>query len=421
MAVTILSIPILALKRSPFMIFIGDKLEKGRDYDFRMKFIYQELRERELTFVEFVRSLESWKVVLKHAFTRMRPVIYSEAVSSCGRLLSRLSRKSDKFDPNSVIFDKDPETQFKQRVATHYLGNINDDIWSISIMKWILRAVGVRAAFIVAANERNFHAVLGCKLNSMPTVGILHGIAHHHYIVYDFMAGYEGEKSLSVDKYGLWSQWLKDYYLKNSRAYRREQLYVSGLMRPLEGPIDKREPILKSAGPIKVLFISEQLAAPQEVMPYFNELLKDSAIEVAIKFRPYRDGFEEWLLGEQPDFLKKNNLKILRGSIQDAVKMSDVIVGSNSTAVLEALLQSKIPILFNTSKWGDSFSLREYGKGSFFAETPEELIKKIKETSSVSPSVLLDLCERYFGDPYQNGSAWVVDQLEAALKGCFIK
>src|SRR3989344_3947177 len=72
--ITLLSLPILAVRKHRAMIFIGDKFEKNQDYDFRMKFIYEELRKRKTPFVEFVRSLESWSAVLRHAFVRRRPV-----------------------------------------------------------------------------------------------------------------------------------------------------------------------------------------------------------------------------------------------------------------------------------------------------------------------------------------------------------
>lgn len=429
---TLLSLPALMLQRRRLLIFTGDKFEKSKDYDFRMKFIYQELRQRKIPFVEFIRSLESWKAVLKHFFVRKRPVIYSEAVAFVGRSASVISggryRAKREFGPHTFTSETDPRVRFKLLVATQSLLSVYDDIWAIRIMKWILQVIGVRATFVAAALERNFHVVLGCKLNDIPTIGILHGAPSKYYNAYDFLPGFNGAKMLSVDKYGLWSKWWKKYYLKNSKAYRPEQLYISGLMRPLEK--SKRSDLntgskglTLNSRPIKVLFISEQLAAPLEVMLYLKELLKNHTFDLTIKFRPYRDGFEEWLLQNEPDLLEMKNMRILRGSIQDAVKECDVIIGSHSTAVLEALLQFKIPLFFNTQKWSDCFSLKEYGNGHpFFADNPTELSEKIKNARTISNDNLRELQERFFGDPYKNGSKWVVDQLEdALLKGCMTK
>lgn len=409
---TFIALPVLILKRAPIMIFIGDKFEPGKDYDFRMKYIYQELRSRGSYYVEFVRSLESWKTVLKHFFIRRRPVIYSEAVGWIGKLLGS---ETLSFQPK----DLSPEEFFKFLVATHYLKNASQDILATKLTKLILRTIGVRSVYITATNERNFHAFLGAKLNNLPTVGILHGLPSRFYNAYDFLPGFGGRKSLGVDKYGLWSRWWKDYYARYSNAYKPEQMYVSGLMRPLERKItNNNSQTTSNIGKTKVLFVSEQLAAPEEVMPYLERLIKEKNIELYIKFRPYRDGFEQWLEKNRPEVLKDSNIRILKGDIKDAIKVCDVAVGSHSTAVFEALLQFKMPIFFSTHKWGDCFELKDYKEGMFFAENPGKLVEKIKNTALVSEQALQELSKRYFGDPYKNGGKWVVDQLEAAvLKG----
>jgi len=418
--ITLLCLPILAIRKSRLMVYTGDKFEKSKDYDFRMRFIYEELRQRKIPFVEFIRGLESWEIVLKHAFMRRRPVIYSEAVAFVGKFCSFLSggryRAKQEFCVRRFSPETDPEVRFKFLIASQYLFSVYDDVWAIRIMKWILRVIGIKSAFIPSATERNFHAVLGCKLNTIPTVGILHGVASRFYNGYDFLPGFDGEKVLSVDKYGLWSEWWRHYYLENSNAYRPEQLYVSGPMRPLLNKI--AQPIQESVyGSIKVLFVSEQLAVPSEILPYLQSLIEANGISISMTVRPYRDGFEEWLKQHNPEILEKiGDANIIRTGIQDAIARSEVVVGAHSTSVIEALLSLKVPIYLRTQKWGDYYNLSEYDKKrSFFAESPKDLIEKIQNVRSVPPSVLKDLRERYFGDSYKNGSKWVVDQLEDKL------
>lgn len=420
-AITLLCLPVLMLGNRHLMVFIGDKFEKSKDYDFRMRFIYEELRQKNIPFVEFIRSLGSWKILLEHFFKRRRPVVYSEAIVFIGRVMSVVSggrrRALHKFGPHIFTPETDPEKRFKLLIATQYLLDVYGDIWSIRLMKWILRVIGIESAFIPAATERNFHAVLGCKLNEIPTVGIMHGVQIQDYNVYDFLPGFDGARLLTVDKFGLWSEWWKEYYIKNSKAYRPHQLYVSGPMRPLVRE-NNPEPVAdSSSGIMRVLFVSEEMAMPREVLPYLNELLKQKDMELTIKFRPTRDGFEQWILENEPDVLKKENLRIIKGNMQDAIRNTDVTVGCQSTGVLEALLQLKVPIYFRTQKWGDYYSIKEYDKKhSFFAESPEELISKIKDARSVPVEALENLQERYFGDPYKNGSKWVVEQLKQILR-----
>lgn len=422
--ITCLCIPVLAVKRSRLMVYIGDKFEKDKDYDFRMKFIYEELRKKQIPFVEFIRSLESWKIILQHAFVRRRPIIYTEGVAFTGRFLSILSgghrRTKKKFETLYFSSSINSEVRFKFLVATHYFRTVSDDMWSIRILQYILRCIGVRTAAIDKASSRNFCTVLGCKLNRISTVGILHGVASRHYNVYDFMPGFDGEKQLSVDTYGLWSEWWKEYYVKNSKAYKPEQLHVSGLMRPLEKrntPSTLSNELQKNDVPIKVLLVPGELSNPKEIMPYLQSLMNAKDISFFLTFRPYRDGFKNWLIENDPQIIEKiGKDKILLGDIHDVIAQCDIVVGTYSTAVLEALLSVKPLVFFSTKKWGDYFNLKNYNSEyKFFAENPRELIDCVIRNRDVSSDTLKKLQERFFGDPYINGSKWVVEQLEKFL------
>ncbi|MBT4208230.1 hypothetical protein HOE22_07790 [Candidatus Woesearchaeota archaeon] len=415
----ILSMPFILwtkLRQPKLMLWTSDKFDPPRDHDFRMKFIYEELREKKINFVEFIRSMEKSSVVLRHALKRKRPVVYSYAVATLARFLASIFGNKNKILLNT---EAGTEEKFWFLVATNYLNDVNGDIWAIHTIKFILKFIGIKGLIVSAAVNRNFHEILACKLLGIPTIGIQHGASSKNYFVSDFMHEFDGERQLSVDKYGVWSEWWKEYLLKNSKAYRPEQLFVSGPMRPIEKTnlniLEKKDLYI---GPIRILFISEELSVPSEVVPYLEALLElpRKDFSFSFRFRPYKDGFKNWLLKNRPDLLEHKNITISGGELQDAIKNNDVVVGSNSTAVLEALFQLKVPILFKTQKWGDAFDIRDYGKNHpFFAEDKHELIEKIKNVRSISIENLKDLLERYFGDPYKNGSKWVVEQAEKNL------
>jgi hypothetical protein len=420
--ITLISLPFLILKQHRIMLFTSDLLEKTRDHDFRLKFVFEELRKRDAAFVEFVRSIEPWKIIIKNIFIRKRPIIYSEAVNFVGRLISIIVGDHFRFKKtiNRCLLNENmnSDERFKFSVATQSLFTVYDDVWSIRIMKRILHMTGIKTAFIPAVIDRNFQTVIGCKLNNIPIIGILHGVASRDYNVYDFTPAYDGEKSISVDKYGVWSEWWKEYYTQHSHTYRKEQLYISGPMRPLikSGAVStvKRDVYSDT---VRVLFVSEQLAVPEEVLPYLNALLESDGVSLHIAFRPYADGFESWLKQYCPEILEKigeNN--IFRNGIKEAIAECDVIVGSHSTAVLESLLESKPFVFFSSKKWGDYFDLKEYHQQFiFYTEDTETFVKSVKASRDIPARVIKDLQERFFGDPYQNGSRWAVDQLIYSL------
>lgn len=414
---TFVFLPIIILQQKKILIWTGDLFEGGKDFDFRLRFVYEELRKRNISFLETIRSLESWRSVLQHAARRRRAVVYSTAITFLAHYASILTGKrfrlSKQFRESEFASISEPEERFMLMVATQYLQTVGDDIWEIRINRIFLKLGGVKVAFIPATNDRNFHTFLACKLNNIPTVGILHGVASQYYNVYDFLHTYDGEKTMSVDKYGVWSDWWKEYYVKNSKAYSPEQLFVSGLMRPFTGQKTPQESIKEQKEKIKVLFVSEQLAVPDEVFPHLRLLLEENEFELYVTFRPYQDGFEMWLKENHPEILQKiPKSQIIRTGIKDAIHQCDVAVGTHSTAVLEAVIQKKPFVFFKTGKWGDYFNLEAYSSEySFYVETERKFLEAIKQSKAIPVSELQKIQERFFGDPCQNGSKWVVDEL----------
>ena len=409
----------LKMGKTRLMVWTSDLFDLPRDYDFRFRYIYEELRGEKISFVEFIRSMESSLNVIKHALKRKRPVIYSFAVGRFSYHLANLfSAKKYKNDLEDLIYSEnlDPFHTFFFNMATFYLKHTSGDIGSITILRFIIRALKIKSSIIPSAGSRNFHEVLACKLEGVKTFGILHGFASKDYNVYDFMPEFDGDKSLSLDKYGVWSEWWREYYIKNSKAYKPEQLYVSGPMRPLERTnTSNNQPAVgsrKDEDRIKVLFVPGELSHPEEIMPYLLDLMEAEGIEVYLTFRPYRDRFENWLKEHNPQVIDKlGKDKILLGNIHEAISKSDVVVGSYSTGALESFLQLKPVLFFETKKWGDYFELDNYdSQYKFFAKSPEELIDYIKKSREIPSDVLKRLQERFFGDPYMNGSKWVVDE-----------
>lgn len=397
------SLPFLKIAKPELFIRTSDRLDALYDFDFRQQFFYKELRKNRVPFAEFIRTSGSWLSVLQNAWQRRRPAIYSGAIIA---IMHSLASPFNRFLP--ALSKSDPEKYFWSLVAIHYLKNFRGTILSIQAMKFILRWIGIKAAIIPAGADRTFHEILGCKLAGIKTVGIQYGATPRYFVVSDFMPEFDGEKTLSLDKYGLWSEWWMDYYIKYSRAFKSEQLYIAGPMRPLL----ESEFVPPSKGTtsklLKVLFISEQLADPKEVMPYLTALLEARDFALSLKFRPGQDGFENWLIKNELGLLKK--ARITKEYINKAIAESDVVVGSHSTAVLEGLAQLKHCIFFWTDKWGDYFDIKNLDEGCFFAENPEELINKIRKSPEVPKEYLKKLRGQLFGDPYQDGSKWVVEQ-----------
>ncbi len=403
-------------QKTQVMVWTSDLFDPPHDYDFRMGFIYKELRERQIKFIEFIRSLESTKKVLQHAVVRRRPVVYSAAIINVTHWLSTPFNKRyvQKID-GALDIPINPEERFWYGVATHYIRRTAGTVQSIKIMSAVLKFLEIKVANINDATSRNYHEVLACKLLHIPVVGIMHGAASQYYNVSDFMHEFDGEKSISVDVYGVWSEWWRQYYLAHSKAYKPEELVVSGPIRPLANHLQNASPLKPHVRP-KVLFIAEQLGAPSETMPYLDALLTAPHISLYIKFRSYRDGFEDWLKKYRPDVLEKvGSGQTFYGNMVEAIDKCDVVVGSHSTAVLEAVLRLKPLVFYDTKKWGDYFGVGSLAGQSLFAKNPQELLYYIEHSQSITPQTIKTLQDNFFGNPYKNGSKWVVDEMVKLL------
>ncbi len=408
---TLVSVAVLAIVRPRVMVFIGDKLEQGTDRDFRMGPIYAHLRERGVHFMECVRSIESWRVMLRNAGIRRRPVVYSEALSLLARGMSALSVRPLRAATTKHLVSLEGRDSWKCRVAAHYLLSADEDVWAVRITRTVFKLIGFRAGLFTAILERNVHAAIACKLLEIPTVGILHGVATPYSTVYDFLKGFTGRR-FTTDVYGVWSNWWKEYFEKESDAYAPEQLVVSGPMRPLSSPPVRED----RQGPIRVLFMSEQRAVPEEVLPYLEALIAQGDIEVTMKFRPFRDGFEEWLKMHTPELLSHPKLGNVRGSMEHALAHADAVVGCHSTGILEGLLQSVVPIFLYTPKWGDYYGMGATQERSvLLARTLDELLARVRGARDIPPTLLQELREQYFGESGKDGSRWAVDLIEKKL------
>lgn len=405
-----LFIPWLLLRGPQAMLTTSDLFDPPRDHDFRLRYIYEELYKRDIPFVECVRSGERLSTMLSHAWTRRRPVLYTHALTQGMRALARVLGKQK---PVVSPTDRAPREKFYFALAAHYAALAPGDRLAIGLLTRIYRLLGIKAGIVNGVNSRNFCETLASKLAGAPVVGVLHGAAAQSYVVFDFMPEYDGEKALGADRYGVWSEWWREYYVHNSKVYTPEQLFVSGPMRPVVG--EEAPPVHGET--YKVLFASEQLAAMQEVMPYLDALLARNDIEIYFKFRSYRDRFKEWIVAHRPDILEKiPSENMLTCTMGEAAAACDVVVGSHSTGVLESLLYLRPFIFYKTKKWGDYFDLKtRLPHHALYAESPAALIEGIHKSRQVPQEALRMLCQQFFGDPRQNGSAWVIDQVEGLV------
>jgi hypothetical protein len=101
--------------------------------------------------------------------------------------------------------------------------------------------------------------------------------------------------------------------------------------------------------------------------------------------------------------------KVVSGPIDEAIRLTDVVVGSHSTGLLDSLAAGKPIAIIYTRKWGDYFELSDIKNCSVvISRTPEIFIYNILNPDI---SVMRRIKDHYLGENIRDGAIWVVDQL----------
>jgi hypothetical protein len=396
----------------------GDLLDYPHDYDFRMRRIFEELRARDIPFVEIVRSTQPLRIMLRQARIRRRPVIYSSSlVALIYRLGDALAGRGDlQRKVVQQMAGRLPEERFLARVATHYQRNPRNPVVAVWLLRVVLRWLGIRVAFVLHPSARSLHELIACKLDNIPTVGIQHGAGKRSYIVSEYMAGCDGVRPLGTDVFGCWSEYWYDEYRQHSRVFTSEQLQIAGHLRPVPAELLPTGEQPHDPDVIRVLHVSDTIVDPREPLPYLRALVADPRLQVTIKARPMiEDRLVAYLRDHAPDVFSR--IEVVTGGIHQAIAGNDVVVGCYSTAVLEGLLQLKPLVFFNTRRWGDYYEFRAIEEAhGFFAESPELAPECVRAVLQTRRETLEQLRDYFWGDPTRDGGKWVVDQIERLLQ-----
>jgi hypothetical protein len=400
MLFNIVSLIYFSFKRNPCTaIRTEDLVFQGTKSDFRLNHLYIKFAENNIQYIEFIRS-RSLKVFFTNIFKRRRFGIYYTSIVYFINLFHKKSTYKDA--PNnffeSILFDFHNENEVL--------------IKSMPLMKMIFKVTNIKDFILISFNHRGAHLSFAAKSLNIKTIGIMHGLQQKEFAVYEFMEGYSEEKKIGCDVYGVWSPHYLDYFKKFSKILNRDNIFYSGLLRPVENFKTINLYQRTSLNKIKVLIISEPLISAAEIIPFLKQLLKHKDIEVAIKVRPMvRDVYYEDLKILLPQSL---NLKVFNGKIEDIAHEYDVFLGSNSTAVIEASLFGKISVLLDSQKFGDYFEMDSLiPRQLLLVKNPKNLYENIvnRVNNENSLGTIHKIRHRFFGDNL-DGTQWIISQID---------
>ena len=396
---SMISIIFLALrKKKKVGTYTGDFVYKNTKSDYRLNHLYEKYKKNSIDYVEFIRETTINNFFV-NIYKRKRPAIYYTSIIYFVNLLTK-----------KTIYRKKPIDFFQSILYKYHHKNLVFKR-SIPLIEKILKITKINKFVLISFSSRSAHLAMASKALNIETIGIMHGLQQKDYAVYEFMESYNERKKIGCDIYGVWSNHYLGYFQRYSKILNPNEIFYSGLLRPIKN-FDSKILFNKiSSKKIKVLLISEPLISVLEIIPYLQCLLKHHDIEVAIKVRPMiKDIYYEEMLIKFPEI---KNLKVFDGKIEDVGRDFDVFIGSNSTAVIEASLFGKISILLNTKKFGDYFDMESLISGhSLLIKEPENLYQNIVDRVNNEDTLetVIKIRSKFFGEN-KDGAQWVVEQL----------
>lgn len=373
---TLGSLVILAVRRPKVGVWAGDRVTPPRDYDFRYEDVYRELRKERLRFAEYLRSYTTAKEFFRNVRMRKRPVLYYESILRPLKFLffwqgKRVMARVRKAHVDALA-QLQPFDQFLVLVSTHNYPDCALQKANIPVIRFLLRAVGTKALFAPGGYSRNAPLMIACKMERIFTVGLQHSGYIREYHPDETGVGFHNSASYAMDVFGVWSEYWKNYYGQERAFFPEGSIRVLGHLRDF-APV---EPLSETAcmppTPLRVLLISEPIVDSKEILPYVHAIKDDPRFQLIIKCRPDKNDPILKALGNLVDSIPQ-----FGGRMEEAYAASDVVMGSNSNALLEALYFSKPIVLLNTIKWGDYFSFQPLRVGVFAfsaAELPGRLL-----------------------------------------------
>jgi hypothetical protein len=239
------------------------------------------------------------------------------------------------------------------------------------------------------------------------------------YLGHEFMPEYAGPP-IGTDFFGVWSDWWKEYFLKNAKIYPKGGIEVSGSLKKMafKNSFEQSSSLstqsyqldIGQTKIINVYIVSENHLPVSELLPYLNQLVKMESTRIAFKIRPFgTDIF--WNALTKHGIYDKTKFTCTNAPTPDCFLNADVVIGTHSTAILEALWLNKPILVLNTKKWGDYFDLQNSRVGKkVWVNDPSELIEKIRNLEQNQTSdALKELWINYFSQ--QSGSDWIIEKI----------
>jgi 3-deoxy-D-manno-octulosonate 8-phosphate phosphatase (KDO 8-P phosphatase) len=407
--VSTLSVLSARLRRPKVMVFTSDVVSPGKRYDRRIESVYTALADAKVRYLEIIGAgAGRGGHVAGNLLKRRRGAVYRMAAPLWGQLFAKHEGeiRSDIATPAGIPDDE----RFLHSVAKNLvLPSALDSVRMIEDFRGVLRLARPQSVVFIDDARYVHEVVAACHLTGIAAIGVQHGI--HACFAPSFMArGFAAERNHGFDRYLVWSPFFADRISNDSALFERDQMRIVG-------EAAQRAPEGEAAGRggddlVRVLFIVEtydELQQELDVYPYLRALGDDPRLHVTVKLRPgltappYR-AFD----ASHP------RMSVGAGAIDPFIRDADVVVGSWSTAILDAVYHQKPLVLFTTPQYDDPLRLADQGI-AVTVKTPDGIVDAVYRSIEVAPARLREYRDVVWGTETVDSRGIMVEEVTPPL------
>ncbi|MDA9827694.1 hypothetical protein N9C11_05590 [Flavobacteriaceae bacterium] len=398
--ITIIRHPFFLFKKNKCLVHTSNNFGPNTKYDYRIASIIKKIDENRIPMLFLIRTTHLPNKILINHFRRDHICLYTDSIIKLANfygVFKTYFSKKKKYNFDKIIFEK----------LKHGLQPI---ICSINTLKFLLKTLKSNTFFISDNSERSIIELIAANQLKLNTIGIQMGIELYYYHGHKFTHGLsERANHMSHEKFGVWSEGWKEYFIKYSKVFKPKNIYVSGFHRNV---VKKEKVIIKKTKVKKVLWLCENLTPVKEIISYVQHLV-DSDFDLYIKARPQQKDAGDQIADELIKYFGNDKFTVITNPIENCATDYDVAIGSYTTAILDCGLMGVPVLLIKNKTWEDVFDLqKDILINKIYCKSGIDLLSKLDNLPIESIRLFID---QYSPQYSLNGSNWVYNEVNKSF------
>ncbi len=397
---TFLSLPFILFTKRKTLIFTSNNFSKFGNFDYRFFSLFSKLKSEKIKYFMGIRTTNYPGTILYRFIKRFKPVIFFDSINEISTLIY------PSFSSN-----------FKSSSYLGYLSNINNFVnlksidLSLSIHRLILKLANPLSALIADNCERSNILLVSCNQLLIPTIGIMNGVETIYYNVQKFNHFAINSNHLLRQKhYGVWSDGIKQYYLKKSKLYSLENLEISGKLRVSSNKATKS--FFEDRKVFNICWLIEIHVNIYELIPFIKVILDNPQYSLTFKLDPTKPNNSIDYFNKLCNILKGYKLISTGITIEEASLKFDLFIGAFSTALIDVISFYTPILIIKTNQWGNYFDIS--GVDSLIVSFEDQVLSRIE---NLNYSDQLIFKNTFAPENTYSGPDWIIEKFKLYKNG----